>query len=125
MAGGGLRPKSGEQARRRRGLGGEEARGSHGLPWEVFGGVGDGRWWVLGVEERAAAMAGGGEARRRWGEPMQQLVGPSGVGARDPRGRQGRRGAGRLGRRVRESEAEQSSVARCGSERRNGARQSG
>ena len=37
--------------------------------------------------------AGGGEARRRWGEPMQQLVGPGGAGARDPRGRLGRRGA--------------------------------
>ena len=47
--------------------------------------------------------------------------GGHGHGGRGERSQAG--GVGKLGRRVRESEAEQSSTARCGSERRSGARE--
>jgi len=100
MAGGGLRPKSGERARWRRGLGGEEARGSHGLPWEVFGGVGGGRWWVLGVGQGCgggAARSGEG-GRRGWVEELLEAEGNpfrgsawAGDGRRWGRGVHGRR----------------------------------
>jgi len=63
---------------------------------------------------RAAATGGHGERRR--GETARRARRAS-VRERSQAG-----GAGRLGRRVRESEAEQSSTARCGSERRSGAR---
>ena len=57
MAGGSLRPKSGELARRRQELGGGGARGGHGLP---RGGLG-----AAGGDRRHAVPGGrGGEARR-------------------------------------------------------------
>ena len=70
MAGGGSRPKSGERARRWRGLGGGRARGRHGLPWEVLGATGGvRRRAVHGGRGRAAMAAAHG------GAPAKELVG--------------------------------------------------
>ena len=45
----------------------------------------------------AGGVLPGGDARRRWGRPVQWPVGPSGAGTHDPRGRQGRRDTGGSG----------------------------
>ena len=128
----------------RRGRGGG-GRGERELP--VGGGLRarGGQWRRLHGERRPAAVlcrCGGVPARRggdgrarelRWDE-SKRIRGLVEVGAgssgglawRGGHGHDGRRrryGAGRFGRYVCESEAEQSSTARCGSERRTGARE--
>ena len=56
-------PDSGEETRRRRGVGGGKGRGRRGAPVGGFGTHGDGRTGLTGVKQGAAAgLAGGGGA---------------------------------------------------------------
>ena len=81
-------------------------RGGDSRAWELRWDESKRIWGLVGV----GAGSSGGSAWR----------GGHGHGGRGERSQAG--GVGKLGRRVRESEAEQSSTARCGSERRSGAR---
>ena len=58
-----------------------------------------------------------------WGSALARAAARRGGVGHGHDGRRRRYGAGRLGRYVRESEAERSSTTRCGSERRSGARE--
>ena len=143
--GGDFGPDSGGRAQRQHGESWGKARGTRELPLGGLRARRGGLWRRFHGGRRAAAVlcrCGGVPARRggdsrawelRWDE-SKRIWGLVGVGAgssgglawRGGHGHDGRRrryGAGRLGRYVRESEAERSSTTRCGSERRSGARE--
>ena len=145
--GGDFGPDSGGRAQRRHGESWGKARGTRELPLGGLRARRGGPWRRFHGGRRAAAVlcrCGGVPARRggdgrawelRWDESKRiwRLVGVGagssggsawrgghGHGGRGERSQAG--GVGKLGRCVCESEAEQSSTACCGSERRSGAR---